>query len=209
MCTKSSRCRSDSRCAGCDVLMAPHNANSSPAAWSGSINPPSTTCCVLNGMRRSRENHGETAAGGCHTGADGGIGQALVKTFAREGYRWSASTEKPRMRKAEWITFDLAKLARETTGSAEFIQEPGLSSVRAGRCSDQTTRHPDRQAGEQSRRSWDWDQTLSDHLWLRFCDPAPAALLRRSGAYQHRQHSRTLTKSNFSCTPPAKRSLVG
>lgn len=58
------------------------------------------------------------------TGAAGGIGRALVKAFAGEGFRVIAiDLKKARGVKAEWICFDLAKLHGQNTEAKAFIED--------------------------------------------------------------------------------------
>jgi NAD(P)-dependent dehydrogenase (short-subunit alcohol dehydrogenase family) len=146
------------------------------------------------------------------TGADGGIGQALVKTFAREGYRViGIDLKKPRMRKAEWITFDLAKLHEQTTEAQEFIKSlrrlcKGRADVLINNAATQIVKPVDKVDVR------DWDQTLATNLLAPFwLIQRLLPLLRRvrgSVVNIASIHAR-LTKSNFSLYATSKAALVG
>jgi NAD(P)-dependent dehydrogenase (short-subunit alcohol dehydrogenase family) len=146
------------------------------------------------------------------TGAAGGIGRALVKTFAREGYRViGVDQKKARGMQAEWITIDLAKLHTECTEAQEFIHRlrhlcVGRVDVLVNNAAVQIVKP----VAEVEPR--DWDQTIAVNLL------APFWLTRRLLPQLQRArgsvvniasiHAR-LTKSNFSLYATSKAALVG
>jgi NAD(P)-dependent dehydrogenase (short-subunit alcohol dehydrogenase family) len=146
------------------------------------------------------------------TGAAGGIGRALVKTFAREGYRViGVDQKKARGMQAEYITIDLAKLHTECTEAQEFIHRlrhlcAGRVDVLVNNAAVQIVKPMDKVDVR------DWDQTLATNLL------APFWLIQRLlPLLQHVRgsvvniasiHAR-LTKSNFSLYATSKAALVG
>jgi NAD(P)-dependent dehydrogenase (short-subunit alcohol dehydrogenase family) len=146
------------------------------------------------------------------TGAAGGIGKALVKAFSREGYQViGIDLKKSRMRQAEWITFDLARLHRRTAETQEFFKD--LRSLCGGRLDALVNNaaiqivKPVVEVGPQ-----DWHQTLTTNLLAPFwLIQSLLPLLRRAHgsvvniASIHAQ----LTKPHFALYATSKAALVG
>ncbi len=102
------------------------------------------------------------------TGAAGGIGRALVKTFAREGYHViGIDRKKCRLPHAECITFDLAKLHLWCTEAQEFIKNlQRLCGGRVNALVNNAAVQIVKPVAEVEPQ--DWDQTIAVNLLAPF-----------------------------------------
>lgn len=146
------------------------------------------------------------------TGAAGGIGQALVKVFAEEGYRVvGIDRVKPRVRRGEWINFDLAELHGQSVVALEFIR-----SLR-----DLCGRHVDALINNAAVQivkpvaeiePLDWQQTLATNLLAPFwlIHGLLPQLRRTQGSVVNIASIHALqTKSHFALYATSKAALVG
>jgi NAD(P)-dependent dehydrogenase (short-subunit alcohol dehydrogenase family) len=146
------------------------------------------------------------------TGAAGGIGKALVTTFSREGYRVIGIDLKScRVRQADWITFDLAQLHRQTAEAQEFIK-----NLRC-QCNGRVDASVNNAAVQIVKpvaevEAPDWDQTLAVNLLAAFwlTQRLLPQLRRARGSVVNIAsiHAR-LTKSKFCLYATSKTALVG
>jgi NAD(P)-dependent dehydrogenase (short-subunit alcohol dehydrogenase family) len=146
------------------------------------------------------------------TGAAGGIGRALVNTFAREGYHViGIDRKKCRLPHAECISFDLAKLHLWCTEGQEFIKN--LQRICGGRVNALVNNaavqivKPVAEVEPQ-----DWDQTIAVNLlapfWLTLRLLPQLKRCKGSVINIASIHAR-LTKPYFSLYATSKVALVG
>jgi len=146
------------------------------------------------------------------TGAAGGIGQALVKVFAEEGYRViGIDRVKPRVRRGEWINFDLTELHGQSVVALEFIR--GLRDL-CGRHVDALINNAAVQIVKPVAEiePLDWQQTLAANLLAPFwlVHGLLTELRRAQGSVVNIASIHALqTKSNFALYATSKAALVG
>jgi NAD(P)-dependent dehydrogenase (short-subunit alcohol dehydrogenase family) len=146
------------------------------------------------------------------TGAAGGIGRALVNTFAREGYHViGIDRKKCRLPHAQCITFDLAKLHLWCTEAQEFIKNlQRLCGGRVNALVNNAAVQIVKPVAQIEPR--DWDQTLSVNLLAAFwlTRRLLPQLKRGKGSVINIAsiHAR-LTKSNFCLYASSKAAMVG
>ena len=146
------------------------------------------------------------------TGAAGGIGRALVKTFAREGYHViGIDRKKCRLPHAECITFDLAKLHLWCTEAQEFIKNlQRLCGGRVNALVNNAAVQIVKPVAEVEPQ--DWDQTIAVNLlapfWLTLRLLPQLKRCKGSVINIASIHAR-LTKPYFSLYATSKAAMVG
>jgi NAD(P)-dependent dehydrogenase (short-subunit alcohol dehydrogenase family) len=146
------------------------------------------------------------------TGAAGGIGRALVKAFAGEGYRViGIDRRKVRLPQAEWIGFDLGRLHAGGAEAQSFVRNlRSLCAKRVDVLVNNAAVQIVKPVVEVDAR--DWDETLAVNLlapfWLTRVLLPQLKHARGSVVNITSIHAR-LTKANFSLYATSKAALVG